>query len=85
MDNSKAMDGEERTGSHRDRTASTTKKGRPSQSGDRQQTLLTQAFIVKESEKDSVTIVDRLEMLQKTTDYLKLLIENNACSHTANR
>lgn len=58
------------------------KKGRPSQSGDRQQTLLTQAFIVKKSEKDSVTIVDRLEMLQKTTDYLKLLIENNAYVHT---
>lgn len=49
---------------------------------DRQQTRLTLAFIVKQSDKDSVTIADRLEILQKATDSLKLVIGNSTCSLT---
>ncbi|PVD39544.1 hypothetical protein C0Q70_02179 [Pomacea canaliculata] len=37
MDNSKTLDGEERMGRHREKTTSSMKKGRPPQSGDRQQ------------------------------------------------
>lgn len=78
MESSKITDGEERTGRLRERSDSKSKKGRPSQSRDRQQTLLTQAFVVKQG--DNAAIVERLEALQKTTDSMKQLIENSRCS-----